>query len=118
MRFTATKTSAALAGIWASLGFTVADRVGWSNGPAFNTLASLLFFLVPVIVWVVGFDALRERLWRPRFSIRQNRQALRVALRKSRRHYPQVSLRMLIWFLGAALTAPFFSYLFFGRWLI
>jgi len=97
---------------------TVADRVGWTKAHAFNSLASVMFFFVPMIVWVVGFDAMRAGLWRPRFSIRKTRQAHRIALRKSWRHYPQVWPRMLIWFLGAAVTAPLFSYLLFGRWPI
>ena len=77
-----------------------------SSGRLKYTLVVVVFFLVPVIAGVIGLDTLHERDWRFRAGLG----------RESWRWRSRIWLRMLMWFLGAALTTPILWLLIHGKW--
>ena len=102
MRITATRTSATLAGIWTALGLWVfggavasAHPRPWLHEIAFIAFA-LAFFLLPVALFVEGFDSKRLG-WRYGFSRDYWKQA------------PHSLLRGMFWFMSFVATSAIFS---------
>ena len=101
MRTTPTPTTAILAGIWLGLGlrffsdeFLLPNPSAWRPGLAF-LLFSVVFFLLPVKLFVEGYDS--KRGWGFGFS----RDYWRAA--------PHFFLRSVFWFVGFAATAAILS---------
>ena len=96
----ATAISAAIAGAWCGIGTGVFEawtrKSGVSAGDVLSFGATVVFFLLPVYVFVVGRHEPFASTW--------------VMKAEERARYKPIALRMLIWFLvasasGAIVTA-------------
>src|SRR3989442_1253248 len=106
MRVRPTATSAAATGAWTAVGWNVFEKLNLV-GPFSSGVVVVVFFLVPVLLWVVGVDHLRRhwRDWKYPFSREYWTQGM-----------PQAFVRMLCWFLAASIVGVACSYVLYGRW--
>ena len=105
--------SAAVAGVWCGIGLVVSDLLDAKHHThMFGLLWSLVFFFVPVFLFVMGIDYMRR--WR--ISVRhpyRKRPRGRQYWTETREGWS----RAVCWFLAAATSALLTDYLLRGRGL-
>jgi hypothetical protein len=107
VKVTASRTTATIAGIWAALGASTTEALAPNfSGPFANLVFSLVFFLVPIFLFVVGLD------YHQRWKIASWRHPYRHRPydRQYWREFKVVALRAICWFLGRAVSSLLFSY--------
>jgi hypothetical protein len=109
--FTPTRLTATLAGAWSAIAMTTIeawDRNGLVHVP--DLVAALLGFFIPVALLVIGTKHLRLR------GIRQMRKRARSA--EYWVDMKQGWIRMVCWFVGAAVTGVALTVVIYGKWPI
>jgi hypothetical protein len=115
MRIVPSRVSA-LAGAWCAVGCIAAETFGKNHAmypvvtqPVLNRLTNvavvLIFFVGPSFVFVGGIEDMNRWRWRSQFTREHWREDV-----------PQMTVRALCWFVGAALGGSAFWYVVKDRW--